>query len=194
MNNICFSVRKIEVINKNKKYLWDLDIWPETLEAMQVIRSKTVLKIIAKLMSYLYSSYDKILISSNGLREILQTRFRKEIIYFPNWAEKEIELNSSNNLNKLNLPKDKFIIMYTGNIGVAQNFGSLITTIKLLKGENILWVFIGGGRYKKTFISEINNHKLNKYCLFKDQLVYRIYPIMYFCRRNVFVTKIKQNF
>lgn len=153
---------------KTKKYLWDLDIWPETLEAMQVIRSKTVLKIIAKLMSYLYSYYDKILISSNGLREILQTRFRKEIIYFPNWAEKEIELNSSNNLNKLNLPKDKFIIMYTGNIGVAQNFGSLITTIKLLKGENILWVFIGGGRYKKTFISEINNHKLNKYCLFKD--------------------------
>ena len=60
------------------------------IEAMQVIRSKTVLKIIAKLMSYLYSSYDKILISSNGLREILQLGSEKKLSIFLTGLRKKL--------------------------------------------------------------------------------------------------------
>ena len=153
---------------KTKKYLWDLDIWPETLEAMNVIRSKIVLSFISKIVQFVYSFYDKILIGSNGFRDIIEKRFNKEVIYFPNWAEKEIEDNISAQLNEIVLPENKFIIMYTGNIGAAQNFNSLVTTIKELEKEDILWVFVGGGRFKNEFKSNLKSNNLLDKCLFKD--------------------------
>ena len=80
---------------KTKKYLWDLDIWPETLEAMNIIKSKSLLFWISQLVKFIYSFYDKILIGSKGFRAIIEKRFNNEIIYFPNWAEREIEKNIS---------------------------------------------------------------------------------------------------
>jgi len=161
---IIYSVFK----RKTKKYLWDLDIWPETLEAMNVIRSKAILSFISKMVQFIYSFYDKILIGSNGFRDIIEKRFNKEIIYFPNWAEKEIDDNSITKLNEIIFPENKFIIMYTGNIGAAQNFNSLATTIKELEKEDILWVFIGGGRFKNEFQSNLKSNNLLDKCLFKD--------------------------
>jgi len=161
---IIYSVFK----RKTKKYLWDLDIWPETLEAMNVIKSWSILFFISKLVQFIYSFYDKILIGSNGFRDIIEKRFKKEVIYFPNWAEKEIEDNISAKINENFFPENKFIIMYTGNIGAAQNFSSLVTTIKELEKEDIFWVFVGGGRFKTEFKSSLKSNNLLDKCLFKD--------------------------
>lgn len=153
---------------KTKKYLWDLDIWPETLDAMNVIKSKILLFQISIIVKFIYSFYDKILISSNGFKDIIQKRFKNEIIYFPNWAEKDIEQNINHKQIKIDLPENRFIIMYTGNIGEAQNFISLIDTIKQLKDEAVFWVFIGGGRFKMEFESKLKQNNLTHLCLFHD--------------------------
>ena len=94
---------------KSKKVLWDLDIWPETLQAVGIIKSKKIINSLKKIVSYVYSFYDKILISSNGLKPIVRERFKGSIEYFPNWADKNIEdlkLNSN-----FNIPNDKFVIL-----------------------------------------------------------------------------------
>tara|TARA_B100000579_G_C22828702_1_gene854693 strand:+ start:283 stop:1494 length:1212 start_codon:yes stop_codon:yes gene_type:complete len=153
---------------KTKKYLWDLDIWPETLDAMKVIKSKILLFQILKIVKLIYSFYDKILISSNGLKNTIQQRFKNEIIYFPNWAEKDIEQNINNKQIKIHLPENRFIIMYTGNIGEAQNFIPLIDTIKHLKDEPLFWVFIGSGRFKKEFETKLRLNNLSHLYLFHD--------------------------
>ena len=156
---------------KSKKVLWDLDIWPETLQAVGIIKSKKIINSLKKIVSYVYSFYDKILISSNGLKPIVRERFKGSIEYFPNWADKNIEdLKLNSNIN-FNIPNDKFVIMYTGNIGKSQNFESLIDTIKYFhKEKNILWVFIGGGRYKRSFINKLSSDNLEDNCLFIDQV------------------------
>ena len=115
---------------KTTKYLWDLDIWPETLEAMNIVKSKIILSLISKVVKIIYSFYDKILIASEGLVDIIEKKYKGEVIYFPNWAEDDIEKNINDKEIQINLPKNKFIIMYTGNIGEAQNFKDLIETIK----------------------------------------------------------------
>jgi len=155
---------------KTKKYLWDLDIWPETLEAMNVVNSKLILSQIAKVVKFIYSFYDKILIASEGFRDIIEKRHKGEVIYFPNWAEYDIEKNINDKETLINIPKNKFIIMYTGNIGEAQNFNDLIETIKQLKDEQIYWVFIGGGRFKKELESNLEKNNLKDVCLFKNQV------------------------
>lgn len=153
----------------SKKYLWDLDIWPETLSALNIIKSKNTIYFLSLIVKHIYSFYDKILIGSSGFREIVKERFSKEIIYFPNWAEYDLEQNKCIEKVNFEFPKDKKIIMYTGNIGKAQNFQSLLETINILK-DKFYWVFIGDGRYKDHFIKKIKNNNLYSCCLFIDQV------------------------
>ena len=155
---------------KTKKYLWDLDIWPETLEAINIVKSKFVLSQISKYVKFIYSFYDKILIASEGFKDIIKRRYKGEVIYFPNWAEHDIEKNINDKDIDISLPKDKFIIMYTGNIGEAQNFNDLTETIRQLKDEQIFWVFIGGGRFKKELELNLKKNNLTNTCLFINQV------------------------
>ena len=155
---------------RTEKYLWDLDIWPDTLTALGVIKSNLILKLIESIVIFIYSFYDKILISSKGFREIIENRFKGEIIYFPNWAESIIEKNIHNPKIITNLPLDSFIIMYTGNIGQAQNFNLLAKTINYLKNQKIHWVFIGEGSFKKTFIKTLKRYKVLNKCQFINQV------------------------
>ncbi len=161
---------------KTTKYLWDLDIWPETLEAMNIVKSKIILSLISKVVKIIYSFYDKILIASEGLVDIIEKKYKGEVIYFPNWAEDDIEKNINDKEIQINLPKNKFIIMYTGNIGEAQNFKDLIETIKQLKDEQVYWVFIGEGRFKKELKSSLENNNLMGVCLFINQVKVKEIP------------------
>ena len=155
------------IFKKTKCFLWDLDIWPETLEAVNIIKSKYIIDFIRKIVIFTYSFYDKILISSIGLKSLIQTRFKNHIEYFPNWANKEIEEISEDYKIELNIPKDKFVIMYTGNIGQSQNFDLLIETIKYFNPKkNVFWVFVGDGRFKNTFVKKLTSERLLQNCMF----------------------------
>ncbi len=155
---------------KSKKFLWDLDLWPETLRAINVIKRPILFNIIESIIVFIYSFYDKILIGSKGFEQIVKKRFVKEIIYFPNWAESEIEQNNIDFKLDLNFSKENFIIMYTGNIGHAQGFDQIAKTINELVKHKILWIFIGGGSYKEDFETLLKNYKVSKKCLFIDQV------------------------
>ena len=47
---------------------------------------------------------------------------------------------------------------------------SLIFAFLFNKEKNILWVFIGGGRYKRSFINKLSSKNLENNCLFIDQV------------------------
>jgi glycosyltransferase involved in cell wall biosynthesis len=183
-----------KIIYNSKMILWDLDIWPETLEAIGVIKSNKVLGVLKIFIKHVYSFYDKLLLSSNALIKILKDRYSGEIIFFPNWAEKVIEDNQS--IKSLPFLKNerRFKIMYTGNIGYAQNFESLIPTIIKLKDEDIVWIFIGDGRFKEKFEKLIIQKALQESTLFISQKQISEIPsyikhadVMYLSLRNEFI-------
>ena len=158
------------IFHKTKCYLWDLDIWPETLVAMNIINSNLLSSIIEKFVMWIYSSYDTILIGSKSFEPIIKKRFKNRISYFPNWADDQIENKMSLSKNHLNFfTKDKTVIMYTGNIGFAQGFSELIPIIRELESL-AYWIFIGDGRYKKTFSSLINEKELDNCVEFIDPI------------------------
>ena len=76
---------------KTKKIYWELDIWPETLEAIGVIKSPIILGLVKKIMIKIYSYFDIVLIGSSQYREIIKHRYFGKIHYFPNWADRLIE-------------------------------------------------------------------------------------------------------
>jgi glycosyltransferase involved in cell wall biosynthesis len=143
---------------KTKKIYWELDVWPETLQALGIIKSNLILGQIKKIMKKIYAYYDLILIGSNQYLEIIKQRYSGEIQYFPNWADQSIEEKSDKKIVDINVPKDHKIIMYTGNIGYAQNFDKILKLCYKTINNKIYLVFIGDGRFKNKLSKNIEKN------------------------------------
>ena len=163
------------LFNKSKKIIWDLDIWPESLKAVKIINSSFLFLTIRFCVELIYSNYDLVLVGSKSLVNVVKNRFNGRIIYFPNWADKIIEENKIEDEDIFSINTEKFNIVYTGNIGKAQDFESLLKTIEKVKG-NIHWTFVGDGRFKPMFKRLIKNNSLSAKVTFIDQVNIELIP------------------
>lgn len=150
-----------------KMILWDLDMWPDTLVAMDIITSKKLTNLLEVMITWIYSKYDKILVGSKSFVEIAKKRVESnKIEYFPNWAE-DIFINANLKApeNASYIPNG-FKVMYTGNVGEAQDFENVFNAINLLKDKDINWLIVGGGRWLKQLKEMVYNSGL------EDKVIY----------------------
>ena len=152
----------------SKNILWDLDIWPQTLKAMGVIKNKTLIALIEYIVKFIYKFYDIILVSSESLKPFLRSRAdENKIVFFPNWADKKIELSNSST-DKIIVDPNFLNIIYMGNIGEAQDFHSLINSVEILEEKKFKFYIIGEGRYKSKFKRIVNLKNLESKIIFID--------------------------
>lgn len=154
-------------LRKPKMILWDLDMWPDTLVALDIIKSKKMIQSLESLVKWIYKKYDKILIGSNSFAEKAKIRVASsKVEYFPNWAE-DIFIEG-----KLLVPDNKpvfpagFTIMYTGNIGEAQDFENVSNAMILLKDKDITWLIVGGGRWQNKLKEKISKEGITNEVIF----------------------------
>jgi colanic acid biosynthesis glycosyl transferase WcaI len=153
-------------IKKAPLLFWVQDLWPETLSAVDVVRSKTILNIIGWLVAFIYYHCDRILIQSEGFRTSLsQYKIENEkILYFPNSAEELYRpiAKKADDKEKELLPYG-FRIMFAGNVGAAQDFPTILKAANKLKEyEDIHWVILGDGRMKPWVEGQIDKLELKK--------------------------------
>lgn len=143
---------------------WVLDLWPESLTAAGGINNKSILGIFDSLTRWLYKHSSKILIGSKGFKNSICQKgdFENKIQYFPYWVD-DIEPSA---IGVPQLPKG-FNIIFTGNMGEAQDFNNVLETARILKDKSdINFIFVGDGRKKnwiENFVKENDLH--NVYCL-----------------------------
>ena len=177
-------------IRKAKLFLWDLDMWPQTLAAANVLRSKLFLKILEKIFRSFYKGFDLILLGSKHYEKIALKRVdQSRIKYFPNWADPIFEKTEliQNSLNK----EKKIIISYTGNIGKSQDLESLVKAVSLIQNKNFEIRLIGDGRNKDSLLKLVANMKLNNSIRFFDSVspkelmkYYKESHFLYFSLKN----------
>ena len=146
----------VKKLRKCPLYFWVLDLWPESLQAAGGISNKRVLMAFEKLTTWLYKKSDKILISSKGFEESIVEKgdFKDKIIYFPNWADKALEVKGDYKLPDM---PSGFKVMFAGNIGEAQDFDHIMEAAKLLENEkDIHFVFVGDGR-KRSWVENFRD-------------------------------------
>lgn len=141
---------------------WVQDLWPESLSATGAVTSKTLLALIGKLVRVIYKRCDRVLIQSRAFFDsVVQLGGKPDhISYFPNSAEdlfdRKLPVSGS-----VSLPKG-FKIMFAGNIGAAQDFGTIIAAAKLLRNfADIHWVIVGDGRMREWAETEVMNQGLS---------------------------------
>lgn len=147
--------------------LWILDLWPDTLVALNILKRKWQIKILKILVNWIYSRCDIILAQSKSiLKEVNNySSIKKNNYYFPSWGESDLFFKSKAPAPEVK-SKNIFTIMFAGNIGEAQDFPNIIKAVKHLSLRNIdsfRLVIIGEGSKKEWLKKEIKRLDIEKY-------------------------------
>lgn len=154
------------VILKKTKHapviFWVLDLWPETLWALGVIRSKIGFAIIGSLVRFIYRHCDVLLGQSkeflNKIAEYCDGE--KTIRYFPSWAENIYNVNCGF-APEIEKNGNIFNILFAGNIGEAQDFPAILDAVEQLKNTaRVRWLIVGDGRMAEWVRHEVLKREL----------------------------------
>lgn len=137
---------------------WVLDLWPETLSAIGVVRSARILRWVGALVSFIYRRCDLILAQSRSfipqIRRYATPASRVE--YFPQWAEAMFDLRQVAPAPEVVPAPGVFSVMFAGNIGDAQDFPAILGAAELLKHRaDIRWLIVGDGRLSPWLEQEV---------------------------------------
>ena len=125
--------------------MWVLDLWPESISAAGGIGESWLYRRVDDLVRFIYRHCDRILYTSKGFASSIQSRgvTPARLGYVPNWVE-PVE-NDSLPIT-IQLPVG-FRVLFAGNIGEAQDFGTILEAAERLQHHpKIQWIILGEGR------------------------------------------------
>lgn len=133
-----------------KVLLWVQDLWPESVTAAGGVNNKLVLGFLDRLVKKIYAKSDVLMVQSNCFTESILSKgnFASKIAYIPNWAEDlYLEKKLVNEEAIRAMMPDGFRVMFAGNVGAAQDVGSIIKAAAETRDiPDIKWVIVGDGR------------------------------------------------
>ena len=163
----CLPAIVIGRLKRAPVLLWVLDLWPETLAAVGVVRSPWLLALIGRVVSFIYRRCDLVLGQSRAFLPNIEkyaggsSRFR----YFPSWAEPLFRegLAAVEPAPEVREFKDTFNVLFAGNIGEAQDFPAILDAAEALRHRaDIRWLIVGDGRAAEWVRAEIGRRGLEE--------------------------------
>ena len=124
------------------------DMWPDTLRATGMLNNERALGLVSRICDWVYRRVDRIVVLSPGFKRLLLERgvpeAKLDVIY--NWCD-EAGLQSAKRSAVLDVEKDRFCIVFAGNMGKAQALGTVVEAAELLSRErsDICFVLVGSG-------------------------------------------------
>lgn len=162
---------------------WALDLWPETLEAVGIIKSKFLLKLIGKLVSFIYNRCDLVLGQSKTFLDgiALYCCDREKIKYFPSWAEEIFSRPVEQRIDEITKINNSFKVLFAGNVGEAQDFPSIIRAAEVLRdSSSAVKIFIvGEGRMSNWVKQQVAEKNLQNYVCLLGQHPLEAMPSFY---------------
>lgn len=170
---------------KGSKVIYNVqDLFPDLAVELGKLKNKYFIGLLKKLSELILRKVDKVIV----VGEYMEKRIREEllkgtcmgnhIVTIHNWADGdkikvlEGEDEEDNLLEKKWGLEEKFVVLYSGNIGYLHEFDTIISTAEYFAKEGlreIVFVFVGEG-IKKSYIEEkVKNKGLNNILFFPYQ-------------------------
>lgn len=101
-------------------------------------------------------------ISYSMLKKVNEKSKCKEVFFFPNWVSSEKIDPIKSNHHPL-LDKNKFTILYSGNVGEKQDWKTFENLCELINDESIEIIIVGAGGYFNTLKEKTKKFDFIKY-------------------------------
>lgn len=139
-------------------FIFDVrDLWPEIISEMKIFRFRPLLNVLYRLENRILKQADAICINSADYEAHIRKKCpNKEIVYIPNMIpdavlHREVQVKAHRPLT----------ISYTGNIGLAQDFDTLLGAAYRLRDEqDILFQIYGAGSARRDLEERIRSLSL----------------------------------
>ncbi|MGH7884677.1 MAG: glycosyltransferase family 4 protein, partial [Thermodesulfobacteriota bacterium] len=141
------------------------DLYPDVAIELGEIKDGFITKIFDYLNKLSFLESDKIVPLGISMKnKILKKGIEENKFYLiPDWADtkflKPIIKSKNSLLKDLNL-KNRFIIMYSGNIGFSQDFETILEAFKKIDSENATLIFVGEGAAKESLRRAVSDLEL----------------------------------
>ncbi len=145
-------------------YVLDVrDFWPKTLiELGGYSKNHPFIRLLQYTEDKAYKNATKVFANAfNGVSHMISRGMNKSKF---SWIPNGISLSEADNKEQLaseviaQIPKDKFIVGYTGTIGVANAINFLIDAIPLIENkDNIHFIIVGDGKEKVNIVNSAKN-------------------------------------
>ncbi|MFL0493508.1 glycosyltransferase family 4 protein [Priestia megaterium] len=175
---------------KQAKYIYNIqDFNPEQTMAVGYSKNKLILKAMMRFDKFSCRQADKVIVVGRDMVETLKGRFKgrkvpnhtfinnwideKEIYPLPEDHEKVVAFKEKYGL------QGKFIIMYSGNLGLYYDLENLMNVIEKFKDrEDVVFAFVGEGTIREKLVQYKENHNLQnvKFIPYQDKsdLIYSL--------------------
>jgi glycosyltransferase involved in cell wall biosynthesis len=173
---------------------WILDLWPESLKAVGVVKSKWLLGLLGLIVRWIYKRCDLILVQSQRFVENIQKYAPPHLLtaYFPAWTDDVFTIQETTE-PAVEVPyrPDLFTVMFAGNIGDAQDFPAILQAVELLRDKpQIRWVIVGDGRMAEWMRQQIQQRQLGNQILMVGRFPLDRMP-SFFAHANAMLVSLK---
>lgn len=183
---------------KHAKFVYNIqDVNPEQIMAVGYSKNKPVLNLLMKLDKRSCLKADLIVTVGSDLAENIHNRFKdstkkpKKVVTINNWIdEKQIYPLPSDDEGVIAFKQqygltNKFVFMYSGNIGLYYDLEGLFRTIESIKpdtktadGREVVFAFVGEGTLLDKLKAYKEEHKMDNVIFIpyqkKDKLIYSL--------------------
>ncbi|MBI5006897.1 MAG: glycosyltransferase family 4 protein [Nitrosomonadales bacterium] len=127
--------------------LWVQDLWPESLSATGHVRNRWILKVVERVVRFIYRHTDLLLVQSHAfIAPVRALASGTPIVYYPNSVDDSFAVPFTGELPAVEGLGKGFSVMFAGNIGSAQAVEVIVEAARLLQGQtDIHFVVLGEG-------------------------------------------------
>jgi glycosyltransferase involved in cell wall biosynthesis len=153
---------------KKAKLIYNVqEIYPDILIYEGGLKSKLAISILKTIERLVYNKSDAVTTIDSVFYKTIQNRFidTTKLHIIPNFVDTSIYKPILKNQIKIDYQlfskSNSLKLMYAGNIGIAQDWETLINTAKQLKNDNIEFYIVGEGVMKEYLVTEVEKNGLN---------------------------------
>lgn len=154
-------------------YILDVrDLWPDSVVELDAMKNSFFIRILEALERWVYQGASSISLAVPGFRDRISQKIKRtpDFLDLPNGVPEFMLTAPARPVFFENAIKGKFVVLFSGNMGIAQGLERVIEAASLLKNnEKIMFVFVGDGVKKSDLEKRGRQEGLNNVLFIESQ-------------------------
>ncbi len=151
---------------KGSKLIYNIqDLYPDVAVKLGAVRNRAIIGICNVVERELYKHTDALVPVGEKIAKRLREKEvpSHKITTIPNWMDTDLvrPLGKDTNFSRQHGLTDKFVVMYSGNMGLSQGLETVLTCAENTEKDDIVYMMIGGGASKEYLVTVAEELTLN---------------------------------
>jgi glycosyltransferase involved in cell wall biosynthesis len=143
---------------------WAMDVYPDLAFELGAMRPNSVLgRAFAALSRWTLRRADLVIALGETMAGRLSTAGARNVAVVHNWADGDAIRPMKAEESRISAERKwtgKFVVLYSGNLGLAHEFDTLLAAAEALREEGVLVAFCGGGPRRAEVEAEVKRRSL----------------------------------